>query len=302
MNEGLKPLDANVALMAELTDDDEIASFRFAENDGAWYALPDEFALAGSMDDEPTSYEEALTGPDVAEWKAAWEKEIGRLEAAHTWDLVDRPSDAPVIPCGMVFKTKRGPENEVVEHRLRIVAGGHKQRKGVDYEESFSSAAKTPSSRVILANATQRDWEIHQIDVKSAYLYAKLQEVVYMNAPAGYLKKGQEGKVCHLLKCLYGLVQAGRGWQKELTGTFLKLGYSRSSIDHSVFFRRRESEHSIIAVATDDMAVTGNSLSAVTKFKSEISEYYNITDLGEICWFLGFEIKRDRAARTISIN
>ena len=75
--------------------------------------------------------------------------------------------------------------------------------------------------------------------------------------------------------------------------TFIKMGYSRSSVDHSVFFRRQGSEHSIVAVATDDMAVTGNSLVAVTNFKLEISEYYNITDMGEIQWFLGFEIKHN---------
>ena len=238
--------------------------------------------MAGSIDEELASFDKAMMGPNASEWKAAWEKEISRLEAAHTWELVDPPPGAPIIPCGNMLKTKRGPDNEVVEYRFRIVAGGHKQRKGIDYEESFSSAAKMPSTRVILAHAAQHDWEIHQVDVKSAYLYAKLDEVVYMRPPAGYLKKGEEGKVCRLLKCLYGLVQAGRGWQKELTGTFLKMGYTRSSVDHSVFFRRQDSEHSIVAVATDDMAVTGNSVATVNKFKSELKAYYDITDLGKI--------------------
>jgi hypothetical protein len=175
----------------------------------------------------------------------------------------------------MVFRTKHSPDNKIVEHCLWIIAGGHQPQKGIDYEESFSSAAKMPSCHVVLAHATQEDWEIH-------YLYAKLDEVVYMQPPKGYLKEGQEGMVCRLLKCLYGLVQAGRSWQKELSGTFSKMGYSKSSTDHSVFYRYRNSEHSIIAVATDDMAVTGNSLVAVNSFKSEIKTYYDITDLGEI--------------------
>jgi len=147
------------------------------------------------------------------------------------------------------------------------VAGGHRQRKGVDYEESFSSAAKMLSCCVVLAHAACEDWEIHQVDVKSAYLYAKLEEEVYMKPPTGYLKKGQEGKVCKLLKCLYGLVQAGCGWQKELRGTIEEIGYTKSSVDHSIFFRRQGSEQSIVAVATDDMAVAGNSIVTVTNFK-----------------------------------
>ena len=302
LHAGNDPLEANIALFDECGDPEQGAVLDYEEDRDGWYSTPPEFALAGSMSDEPSSYDEAMSGPDGKEWRAAYKKEIGRLEAAHTWELVDPPPGAPVIPCGMVFKSKRGPDDEIVEHRLRIVAGGHRQRKGVDYEESFSSAAKMPSCRVVLAHTAQEDWEIHQVDVKSAYLYAKLDEVVYMKPPIGYLKEGQEGKVCRLLKCLYGLVQAGRGWQKELGRTMAKIGYSKSSVDHSIFFRRRGSEHSIIAVATDDMAVTGSSLAAVNSFKDEIKTYYDITDLGEIRWFLGFEIKRDRSARTISIN
>ena len=159
------------------------------------------------MDDEPASYHEAMNGPNSAQWKAAWEKEIGRLEKARTWDLVDRfPPNTPVIPCDLVFKTKRDADNEIVEHRLQIVAGGHKQRKGIDYEESFSCTAKMPSCRVVIGHATRENWEIHQVDVKSAYLNAKLEEVVYMHPPPAILEERTGGQgTCRLLKCLYGL-------------------------------------------------------------------------------------------------
>ena len=123
--------------------------------------------------------------------------------------------------------------------------------------ETFSATAKMPTVHIVLANAAHQDWEIKHIDVKSAYLNAKLKETIYMKPPRGVLKKGQEGKVLKLKKGLYGLKQAGRGWYQEMSRVFVdEMGFSRSSIDHSVFYRRKGEEHTIVTVATDNMAVT----------------------------------------------
>jgi len=160
-----------------------------------------------------------------------------------------------------------------------------------------------PSFRVVLGNAAQEDWEIHQVDVKSAYLNAPLEETVYMNPPPGVLKPGQEGMVCLLKNGLYGLKQAGRGWQKMLTSVFISdLGFKQSGVDHSVFIWKFDEEHTVIAVATDDMAVTSKRMSDVIRFKSKLWEHFDITDLGEVKHFLGFAVRCDRAARTIAIN
>ena len=132
----------------------------------------------------------------------------------------------------------------------------HKQTYGVDYEEMFATAAKMPSICVVLGNAAQQDWEIHQVDVKSVYLNAPLEEEVYMVSPAGLLKPGQEQLVCKLKKALYGLKQAGCEWQKMLTTVMTNdLGFKCSAVDHSVYFRHSRDEHMIITVATDNMAV-----------------------------------------------
>ena len=90
--------------------------------------------------------------------------------------------------------------------------GGHKQTFGVDYTETLAAAAKMLLVHVLLANVAQQDWEMHQVDVKSAYLNAMLEDDIYMVAPEGVLKPGQEGKVCKLLKAIYGLKQAGCEW------------------------------------------------------------------------------------------
>jgi len=106
------------------------------------------------------------------------------------------------IPSNEVLKHKRGPDGEVKSYRVRIVAGGHRQVHGVNYTETFLSAAKMPTVRVVLN--------------------APLKETVYMKPPHGVLKPGEEGKVCRLLKGLYGLKQAGRGWYLEMTKVFIQ--------------------------------------------------------------------------------
>ena len=101
-----------------------------------------------------------------------------------------------------------------------------------------------------------------------------------------------------------GLHNLDEGWYDEMHNTFQKLGFMQSKIDHSVFIRRlvTKREDLVIAVATNDMAITGNLDQAVTRFKHKIKKVYEITDLGNLRWFLGMEIKRDRAVHTISIN
>ena len=122
-------------------------------------------------------------------------------------------------------------------YRVRIVAGGHKQIEGVNYTETFSAAAKMPMVRVVLANAAHQDWEVEHVDVKSTYLNAPLKEEIYMKPPRGVLKPGQEGKVLKLLKGLYGLKQAGRGWYMEMSKVLInKIGFKHSAIDHSVSY------------------------------------------------------------------
>ena len=103
--------------------------------------------------------------------------------------------------------------------------------------ENFSAAEKMPTVHIVLANAAKQDWEINHVDVKSAYLNATLNETVYMRPPHGGLKQGEEGKVLRLLKGLYRLKQAGRGWYLEMMKMFVEnLGFVGSKANHSVFY------------------------------------------------------------------
>jgi len=147
--------------------------------------------------------------------------------------------------------------------------------------------AKMPAVHVVLANAVEQNWEIEHIDVKSAYLNALLNKMIYMKPPCGVLKLGQHGKSCRLLKGLYRLKQADWGWYLEMSCVFLKdLGFKRSAVDHTVFHRCTNKEHTIVAVATDNMALTSKWLVDVERFKAKLHCYWEITDHGPVSWSL----------------
>ena len=203
-------LVATIAKEVDLQDTDN--SSEYSQNDESDYLLLPDFAFVGNLCSEPKMLDEALQGSDAKEWQTALDYEIGQLEKLGTWVVEELPKGQSAIPCGEVLKIKRGLDGEVKGYRVRIVAGGHRQVKGVNYTEMFSSAAKMPTVHLILANTAEKDWAIKHVDVKSTYLNAPLKETVYMQPPRGVLKAGQEGKVLRLLKGLYGLKQAGQGW------------------------------------------------------------------------------------------
>ena len=94
---------------------------------------------------------------------------------------------------------------------------------------------------------------------------------------------------------MYGLKQAGRGWHQELTKVFTHdVRLTQSSIDHSVFYRKRSQEHRIFAVVTDNIVITSKQLKDIVVFKAEVSHHWGLSNLGEIHWYLGFEVKHIR--------
>ena len=100
-----------------------------------------------------------------------------------TWIVEDLPKGQTAILCSEVLKIKRGPDGEIQSYRVWIVTGGHRQVQGVNYTETFSSAAKMPTVHAVLANAAELDWEIEHVDIKSTYLNTLLKETVFMQPP-----------------------------------------------------------------------------------------------------------------------
>jgi hypothetical protein len=138
------------------------------------------------------------------------------------------------------------------------------------------------------------------MDVKSAFLNGELVEDVYVEQPPGFVLKGQEHKVLHLTKALYGLRQAPRAWYSKLDASLLKLGFTRSTSEHAVYLRGPETRRLIVGVYVDDLVITGSSHSDIDKFKLEMKDTFQMSDLGLLKYYLGLEVVQSERGISLS--
>ncbi|KAK8652167.1 hypothetical protein V6N13_061189 [Hibiscus sabdariffa] len=158
--------------------------------------------------DEPKTYQEAVASPDSEKWLEAMRSEMDSMSENQVWTLVEPPEGIKPIGCKWVFKKKTDMDGNVQTYKGRLVAKRFRQIHGVDYDETFSPVAMIKSIRILLAVAAFHDYEIWQMDVKTAFLNGKLEEDVYMTQPDGFVTPENAGKVCKLQRSIYGLKQA----------------------------------------------------------------------------------------------
>ena len=156
-------------------------------------------------EDTPTTIAEAYSSIDADLWKEAVQSEMDSIMSNGTWEVVDRPYGCKPVGCKWVFKKKMRPDGTVEKYKARLVAKGYTQKEGEDYFDTYSPVARLTTIRVLISLAASHGLLIHQMDVKTAFLNGELVEEIYMDQPDGFVAKGQEGKVCKLLKSLYGL-------------------------------------------------------------------------------------------------
>nr|GFB17025.1 ribonuclease H-like domain-containing protein [Tanacetum cinerariifolium] len=131
-----------------------------------------------------------------------------------------------VINLKWLWKNKRDEENTVIRNKSLLVAKGYAQKEGVDFEESFAPVARLEAVRLFIAYAVHKSFTVYQMDVKTAFLYGPLKEVVYVNQPDGFVDPYHPDKVYRLKKALYGLKQAPRAWYDELSKFLLSKGFT----------------------------------------------------------------------------
>jgi hypothetical protein len=203
------------------------------------------FEFLNTATTEPRTLVEALEGPDAAQWREAADAEFYSLTRKHNvWELTELPPGRRAINGRWIFKVKRDAHGDIEKYKARFCAKGFTQRQGIDYDGTFAPVMKPATLRLLCATANTHDLEMHQIDVKTAFLYGEIEEEIYMRQPAGYVEPGSEHKVCRLLRGLYGLKQAGRAWNQRLHAELVEIGFTRSDEDHCLYMKGTGSESS----------------------------------------------------------
>ena len=269
---------------------------------GDWWNLMENANIA--ISNEPSSYEEAMNSNKADQWRKAINEEMDSLMQNHTWDLVDLPEGKNVVGSRWVFKEKRGADGNIDRYKARLVAQGYSQKQGVDFEETFAPVAKYNSIRTVLAIANELNLDVHQMDVKTAFLNGDLDAEIYMKQPEGFIN--DPTKVCKLRKSIYGLKQAARLWNITIDSYLRENGYTASDADPCIYFKRIKEDGKsflmIIAIYVDDVIIASNNLVLLKEEKKKLEREYDMVDQGEINYILGMSITRDRKSGILRIN
>ena len=250
-----------------------------------------------SINDEPWSFEEAK---EKKVWRDACEDEIKSIVKNNTWDLAELPVGAKAIGLKWIFKIKRNSDRSINKFKARLVAKGYVQQYGVDFEEVFAPVARLETIRLLISLAATNGWEIHHLDVKTAFLHGELKEIVYVSQPEGFEKKEHEKKVYRLNKALYGLRQAPRAWNNKLNQILMELGFSKCTKEPSVYRKTIKGDLLVVAVYVDDLFLTRTSKKLINDFKRGMASKFDMSDLGRLTYYLGMEVVQDDQGITLN--
>lgn len=270
--------------------EDETMTHTYNLRDRSIIRPPQKFRDCCALTDveaEPTTFKEAMKSPNKDEWIKAMLKEISSLKENNTWSLQELPQDRKAIPCKWVFKIKKNPDGSIDKYKARLVAKGFKQRKGVDYEETYSPVARFATIRSLLSVAASERMYLTQFDVTTAFLYGELEEELYMQQPEGF--HDGSSRVCYLNRSLYGLKQAPRCWNHRFHKVLHELGFKQSTADPCLYTKKVGGKQILLTLYVDDGLVAASDKQLADEFLENLKEKLKITTK-PASYYLGMEI------------
>ncbi|GJX25426.1 retrotransposon protein, putative, ty1-copia subclass [Tanacetum coccineum] len=223
---------------------------------------------------KPANYKAALLDPESDKLLNAKNVKMQSMKDNKVWELVDLPPDGKTVGHKWLFKKKTDMDGAVHTYKARLVAKGFTQTLGIDYEETFSPVADIRAIRILIAIAAFYDYEIWQMNVKTAFLNGYLNEEVYMEQPEGFINQKFPNR---------------------------KFGFSQNRDEPCVYVKASGSYVTFLILYVDDILIMGNNIPMLQDVKSYLGRCFAMKDLGEAAYILGIKIYRDRSKRLIGL-
>nr|GEY33146.1 hypothetical protein [Tanacetum cinerariifolium] len=192
----------------------------------------------------------------------------------------------------MQFKTQQDERRVEVRNKARLVTQGHRQEEGIDYDEIFAPVARIEAIRILLAFASYMGFIVYQMDVKSTFLYGKIDEEVYVSQPPGFIDPKFPNKVYKVVKAMYGLHQAPRAWYVTLFTFLVQSGYRRGLIDKTLFIKKDKKDIMLVQVYVDDIIFDSTKKSWRDEFEALMKSRFHMSSMGKLTFFLGLQVKQ----------
>ncbi|WVZ83837.1 hypothetical protein U9M48_030935 [Paspalum notatum var. saurae] len=265
-------------------------------------AIPSDYVTYISEDmgkaDAPTSFKEAIlvkTSDNSSKWLAVMKDELKSMSTNDVWDLVEIPDGVKQVGCKWVYKTKYDSKGKVEKFKARLVAKGFVQREGIDYNETFSPVSTKDSFRIVMALVANYNLELHQMDVKTAFLNGDLNENVYITQTEGFVVEGKEHMGCRLKKSIYGLKQSSKQWYLKFDEVIKNFGFAENKVDNCIYIKVKGGKMIILVLYVDDVLLACNDNHMLHETKRFLSSKFDMKDIGKASYVLGIEIHRDRS-------
>ncbi|GJR04458.1 putative ribonuclease H-like domain-containing protein [Tanacetum coccineum] len=249
------------------------------------------------LEEEPKRVSKALSDPA---WVEAMQEELLQFKLQNVWVLVDLPKGHRAIGTKWVYRNKKDERGIVVRNKARLVAQGHTQEEGIDYDEVFAPVARIEAIRIFLAYASYMGFTVYQMDVKSAFLYGQIEEEVYVCQPPGFEDPDHPDKVYKVVKALYGLHQAPRAWYDTLATYLLSNGFQRGQIDQTLFIKSQKGHILLVQIYVDDIIFGSTKKELCDEFEKLMKDKFQMSSMGELTFFLGLQVQQKKNGIFIS--
>lgn len=272
-------------------DDDEGATRRSTRQRISpieWWRTSANMVVATDVS-EPTTFQEAVSGPDQVHWRDAIRAEHKSMRLRGVFRAAKLPTGQRAIGTKWVLKIKRNADGSIDKYKARLVAKGFKQKYGIDYTETFAPVVKYVTLRIVIALAKYFDWPVDQLNVVTAFLYGEMKEVVYISVPEG-MEIDSDHDCLELLKSIYGLKQASRVWNETFDEYVRSIGFDVSNFDPCLYLKVDDGECVLLLVYVDDVIVTGSSADIIAQVKQQLKQRFEMTDSGACKFVLGIEL------------